>query len=228
MPRTAASPISAHRRLKEPLVGGEVAQQQRVVVDVRFGRHDQSGRPDAMRSHHAVPADVGSDVDDAIARTAQFAEDGGLEGLPYAIARPALVFRLARIPLLSGVLAMVDPGAMVKKTLRDAYGDQAKVTPALIDRYRLLSLRQGNRDAFVARVRQPPVDRTGDLARISARTLILWGREDRLIPVEHADRFAKAIPGAKLIVYDGVGHVPMEELGERSAADARDFLAAAR
>ncbi len=151
-----------------------------------------------------------------------------LDPAGYPIARPALIFRLARIPVLSSLLTHADPGAMVKKTLRDAYGDQSKVTPALIDRYRRLSLRAGNRDAFVARVKQSPVDRTADLPHVAARTLILWGREDRLIPVAHAERFAKAIPGAKLIVYDSVGHLPMEEIGERSAADAEAFLTAAK
>jgi pimeloyl-ACP methyl ester carboxylesterase len=54
--------------------------------------------------------------------------------------------------------------------------------------------------------------------------LILWGSLDRLIPVEHAERFRRAIPGASSIVYQGIGHVPMEEIPERSAADAGGFV----
>jgi hypothetical protein len=50
---------------------------------------------------------------------------------------------------------------------------------------------------------------------------------DRLIPVEHAERFHRAIPGSALIVYPGVGHLPMEEIPERSAADASRFLLSA-
>src|SRR3954447_9213679 len=60
---------------------------------------------------------------------------------------------------------------------------------------------------------------------VRAPTLILWGAQDRLIPVSHAVRFEHAIPAARLIVYDGVGHVPMEEIGQRSAADVEAFLA---
>jgi hypothetical protein len=37
----------------------------------------------------------------------------------------------------------------------------------------------------------------------------------------------RAIPVARLIVYDGVAHVPMEEIGERSASDAEAFVSAA-
>ena len=142
----------------------------------------------------------------------------------FKIENPALVFRLARIPLLSKLLAALDPGPMVRKSLRDAYGDPSKVTPEVVERYRRLALRAGNRDAFVARAQQPEPDRTATLPGIRARTLLLWGDKDRLIPVSNAQRFAQAIPGAQLIVYQGVGHVPMEEIGERSAADVDAFL----
>jgi pimeloyl-ACP methyl ester carboxylesterase len=145
----------------------------------------------------------------------------------YPIDRPALVFRLARIPGCSWLMTKLDPGPITGKTLRDAYADPRKVTPALVERYRKLALREGNRRAFVARVARRGWDRSADIARIRSPTLILWGAQDRLIPVEHAQRFVRAIPGASLIVYEGVGHVPMEEIGERSAADADAFVSAA-
>ncbi len=144
----------------------------------------------------------------------------------FKIARPALVFRLARVPFVSTLLSSLDPGPMVRKSLRDAYGDARKVTPELLERYRQLTLREGNRAAFLARAQQREPDRTAELSHLSAPTLVLWGEEDRLIPVGHAQRFAEAIPGAQLRVYPGVGHVPMEEIGERSAADVAAFLAA--
>ncbi len=150
-----------------------------------------------------------------------------LDAAGYPIDRPALLFRLASTPVLSSLLALLDPGPLVDKTLRDAYGDPRKITPELAERYRRLSLRAGNREAFVARVRTPYVDRTADLHALRVRTLVMWGREDRLIPVSHAARFAADIPGAQVIVYDGVGHAPMEEIPERSAADAEAFLSAA-
>ncbi len=151
-----------------------------------------------------------------------------LDSAGFHIDKPALVFKLARVPGLNWLLTKLDPRALVEKTIHDCYGDQRKVTPELVERYQQLSLRAGNRRAFVARAALPQEDRTSDLAGLRVRTLVLWGREDRIIPVEHAQRFASAIPGARLIVYDGVGHVPMEEIPERSAADAEAFLAEAR
>jgi pimeloyl-ACP methyl ester carboxylesterase len=55
--------------------------------------------------------------------------------------------------------------------------------------------------------------------------LIMWGAEDKLIPVASAKWFAGQVPGAATIVYPGVGHLMMEEIPDRSAADLKAWLA---
>jgi pimeloyl-ACP methyl ester carboxylesterase len=40
---------------------------------------------------------------------------------------------------------------------------------------------------------------------------VLWGAKDRWIPPAHAAEFASRIPGAKSVMYPGLGHIPMEE-----------------
>jgi pimeloyl-ACP methyl ester carboxylesterase len=55
---------------------------------------------------------------------------------------------------------------------------------------------------------------------------VLWGAEDRLIPPESGRAFVRDIPGSRLLVLDGVGHVPQEEDPVRSVAAARAFLEA--
>ena len=137
---------------------------------------------------------------------------------------PVLVFRLARIPVLSSLLAHVDPRRFAEKTLRQTYADPARATPQLVQQYADLALRPGNRQAFVARVSAPEHDRSAQIRGLRVPTLVLWGRQDELLAVDNADRFGRDIPGSRVIVYDGVGHVPMEEIAERSAADAREFL----
>ncbi len=64
----------------------------------------------------------------------------------------------------------------------------------------------------------------GRLSGITIPALVLWGAEDRLIDVSAAHVWADGLPNAELVVYDGVGHVPMMEIPERSAADYADFL----
>ncbi len=49
------------------------------------------------------------------------------------------------------------------------------------------------------------------LDRVTAPTLVVWGRQDRLIPLAHGERYAARIPGARLAVIDNCGHVPVLE-----------------
>jgi pimeloyl-ACP methyl ester carboxylesterase len=49
------------------------------------------------------------------------------------------------------------------------------------------------------------------LNNIKVPTLIIWGKEDTLIPLSYAERFAKGIPGSKLVVIDSAGHLPQVE-----------------
>lgn len=65
---------------------------------------------------------------------------------------------------------------------------------------------------------------TALLGQIRAPTLILWGSADRIIPVDHAARLAAAVPGARFIIYEDVGHAPQEEAPDRTIADVRSFL----
>ncbi len=56
--------------------------------------------------------------------------------------------------------------------------------------------------------------------------LIVWGSEDPIIPVSHAEAAVETIPGARLEVFDGVGHLPQIEAPGRFVAVLERFLAA--
>jgi 4,5:9,10-diseco-3-hydroxy-5,9,17-trioxoandrosta-1(10),2-diene-4-oate hydrolase len=60
------------------------------------------------------------------------------------------------------------------------------------------------------------------LPQLKRPALIVWGRQDRTIPVRHAYRAAQRIPGAELKIYDRCGHLPMFE---QATAFNRDLLA---
>jgi pimeloyl-ACP methyl ester carboxylesterase len=143
-------------------------------------------------------------------------EDGEEEGLG---------FRLARTPIASRLMLFVTPKSVIEKTLQAAFADPALVTDAMVTRYHELLLREGSREASAARFRLPKeTERVNELPRITNPTLILWGGEDRLVPVADAHRFARAIPNSRVRIYADVGHIPMEEAPARSAADLRAFL----
>jgi len=61
------------------------------------------------------------------------------------------------------------------------------------------------------------------LPRIVAPTLVIWGREDRIYPVQSAHRLAREITGARLEIMD-CGHVPHEERPRQLLALLTEFL----
>ncbi len=62
------------------------------------------------------------------------------------------------------------------------------------------------------------------LGAIRAPTLVLWGRDDRLLDVSMAHVYAAGIHGARTVILDGVGHLPMVERPAESAQVYLDFL----
>jgi len=55
--------------------------------------------------------------------------------------------------------------------------------------------------------------------KIKSPTLIVWGREDGLVPLSEGERFHKDIAGSTMIVFDECAHVPnIEKAGEFNAA----------
>lgn len=67
-------------------------------------------------------------------------------------------------------------------------------------------------------------DDAGNLAGITAPTLLMWGEHDALFPREDQDRLAAVIQTAKLRIYEATGHCPNWERPERVAADLQSFL----
>jgi 4,5:9,10-diseco-3-hydroxy-5,9,17-trioxoandrosta-1(10),2-diene-4-oate hydrolase len=62
------------------------------------------------------------------------------------------------------------------------------------------------------------------LEQIEAPTLVIWGNQDRILPVEQAHRAARELPDARLHVLDPCGHVPNIERAEEFNALVTDFL----
>ena len=136
-----------------------------------------------------------------------------------------LGFRIARIPLLNRIGEYLLPRAAVAATLRSVYGEPARIDDALIDRYFELALREGNRHALGLRLQQLEMGAQAErIKQLALPTLVLWGGRDRLVPPANGQRFAADIRGAKLVVFDTLGHVPQEEDPAATVAAAIAFL----
>jgi pimeloyl-ACP methyl ester carboxylesterase len=67
---------------------------------------------------------------------------------------------------------------------------------------------------------QPPTER----GTIVAPTLIIWGANDQLLPFEDQQALAGAIPGSRLVIYEGTGHLVLWEQPRRVASDLARFV----
>lgn len=150
-------------------------------------------------------------------------------GYPFAATSVPIGFRAARSPVLRALVRWITPRFVVASSVRNVFGDPARVTDALVDRFYELTLREGNRSALVERFAQSsPGANASAIRAIRVPTLILWGDRDRLIPVSRAAQFHRDIEGSTLVVLPGLGHVPQEESPAESVAPVRAFLASLR
>ncbi|OLB98241.1 MAG: hypothetical protein AUH30_08275 [Candidatus Rokubacteria bacterium 13_1_40CM_68_15] len=67
---------------------------------------------------------------------------------------------------------------------------------------------------------------TSRLGRITAPTLVVWGADDKLLPLAYGEAYANGIPGARLAVIEKSAHLPPFEHPERFADVVLSFLGA--
>jgi pimeloyl-ACP methyl ester carboxylesterase len=117
----------------------------------------------------------------------------------------------------------------VRLSVENVYFDKSKVSDSLVNRYFELTLRKGNRNAIIDRLMVSTTLTNGtkthtSIKNIKKPTLIIWGSDDQLIPVENAYKFNNDIINSKLVVMQETGHVPMEEKPLESLKFTIDFL----
>jgi pimeloyl-ACP methyl ester carboxylesterase len=140
-----------------------------------------------------------------------------------------IIFNLLQVPLLRGLLTHIDLTPLVRQGLETAFVDKSLVTPALIRRYSDFSRAPGHRAILLALQDGPRPDSVAinaALGKLTVPTLVMHGKQDMLIRWWEGRRTANAIPGATFILYDGVGHVPMEQIPDKSAADLDGWIKA--
>lgn len=134
-------------------------------------------------------------------------------------------FRVLEYPFGRWLATQITPRSLVEQSLRGSIARQDIVDDAMIDRYWELLRFPGNREATVLRAR---MDREPAMAAragaIKAPTLILFGKKDRLINPTAAQTFNERIAGSEVVLLDDIGHLPMEEAPDATAAAITDFL----
>jgi pimeloyl-ACP methyl ester carboxylesterase len=155
---------------------------------------------------------------------------GGWVAMDFALAHPEKVNRLVLVdsagysskrmggqPLTREMLQGLNPSTVAGE----------KQLMALVFHNKIYSSDQFAEQAFTTHLRKNDsytIDRfidsilrgedvvDGRLGAIKAPTLIVWGRDDALVPLAAGKALAEDIPGAASVILDGCGHVPQVEL----------------
>ena len=133
-------------------------------------------------------------------------------------------FKILRYPIFHPLITKITPRFIIKKSLEGTYVDQSFASEPEVDRYMDMIRRAGNRQVLLDRMKIPRKNRSESIKNIQHPTLILWGDKDIIISVENAKLFHRDIKNSELIIYENVGHIPMDEVGEQSAKDVKMFL----
>lgn len=153
----------------------------------------------------------------------------GWEDARYASGDEPPVFRLLRSPI-GPLLMQLDSTRLVRQGLEASFYDPAFVDDAMVTRYAELARAPGHRDMLLQITTGRRTFATPEMLQplASIPVLVLHGDTDRLVPPEHGQNFANAVSSATLVMYENTGHIPQEEIADRSAADVRAFVDTAR
>ena len=144
---------------------------------------------------------------------------GLLAGAPGALLTHSLMRQLA---LKTGVVSW-----LARAAFRRAFYDPSGIPSQLVDAAVEIFARPGAADAYRMAARNlipPDADSFPKEYRdLRLPALIVWGKEDRIVPVLHALRFEADLQTAKLHVFDECGHAPHLEYPHETAVAIRDW-----
>ncbi len=145
---------------------------------------------------------------------------------PDGFASPG--FEYGKPPQVPAVLKLMKyflPRVLMRSNLAAAYADPSRLSDSVTDRYYDLLLAPGNRAAMIRRMQQSVLKEPVPLLRsIQTPTLLLWGKQDRLIPFANSAAYLRALPNARLVEFPDLGHVPHEEAPDESLRRLVQFL----
>jgi len=136
--------------------------------------------------------------------------------------------RLLSVPILNLPAYLLPSRFLAKKVLRVAYYDPNKITEEQIAAYAAPLSEPGARHAFLETAQQlvPPNfdELVAKYKDIKVPTLIIWGRQDKIIPLKVGELLDRDIPNSTLKVIDECGHAPQEEKPDETIAVLLSFL----
>jgi len=138
--------------------------------------------------------------------------------------------KLVGIPIIGAAAIYLTPARfMAKSVLKLAYYDSGKITADQIAAYAAPIASPGGKHALLETGKQiipPNIDElTAKYKDINVPTLIIWGKQDKIIDPIVGTLLDQAIPNSTLKWIEQCGHVPQEEMPKETIPLVLDFLA---
>ena len=113
---------------------------------------------------------------------------------------------------------------LVRTSLERSYFDDSKVTKELVETYHLpLQTNNGQRAAVYTQQQWDLYPIEDDLSKVKVPTLIIWGEEDFVTPLEGGKKMNASMEDSKLVVFENCGHLPAEEMPKRTVEEILKF-----
>jgi pimeloyl-ACP methyl ester carboxylesterase len=130
---------------------------------------------------------------------------------------------------LGKLIVYLTPSKLAAKfVLKASYYDKNKITPEQVKAYADPIASEGGRHALLETARQCVPANSDEviskLNRITVPTLILWGKDDAVIPLKVGELLDQALPDSKLEVIEQCGHIPQEEKPEETISSISSFI----
>jgi len=157
---------------------------------------------------------------------------GGWIALDFAMLHPGMVEKLVLVDSAGLAwqqpLAELNPSSMAatRTLIESVFYDKKMVSDGAV--LQVFTDRMRNNDGYtiqrtVAGFATPQFE-DAKLASIHVPTLVMWGREDELIPLASGEKLRDGIRGAKLVVFEQCGHVPQIEKSAEFNRALLEFL----
>ncbi|MDV6347706.1 alpha/beta hydrolase [Nitrosomonas sp. Is35] len=153
-----------------------------------------------------------------------------IDSVAYPQELPGFVKILAT-PILGPLITYAVPNTFqVKNLLKIVYFNDDLIPQEAIDHYAADLGKPDAKYALLTSVRQMlPTDLqqfSENYASLTIPTLIVWSREDEIVPLAVGKRLHENIPDSKLVIMSGVGHAVQEEKPSLLLPHLRSFLEA--
>lgn len=114
----------------------------------------------------------------------------------------------------------------VRKALLPVDADQSAITEEYVRSVYQYRMMEGAKHAFMSSLKGSSVAPrlANRLRTIKAKTLVIWGKDDRLIPVKYCEPFITKMENCRLILIEKCGHRPHVEKPDLFNRVVIDFL----